>query len=1169
MKYLTELCEGYDMVMVQEHWLYQFELDEITSFFPNHRWAARAVDEKDPILPTHKPRGKAGVLTIWKEGIDNMVQTEIDGSPRTLVVTIKCQEKDVCLINTYMPTYTGSCDEYAKMLDEIYEIGQKYADHIVVWGGDLNASLRRVKKNKHDALLTKFCKDELWVDKTGCSTSTYFNNNGSQSQIDYFLIQKDHANKLSGYHIMPPCSQNLSTHVAVVCELDVQEKMIKSDKDIPKTEKLIAKPKPKWKKIDTDMYVKNVEEAIEAMNDTNANSLPPEVQIACLHDILDAAATDAAPPRRKAKSQRKKKYKWSATIQAAAKKSKNAFYLWKKYGQKEKGNKWHHNMLKCKKDLRRTQRKEHAEEKYDRYEKIMMYAGNNHNDFYKLVKEQRNKRSANTEILIHDNIEYRGDQVLDAWADYFERLASMKNKANYCQESKTMNELKCLLLERIEQDKESDPDSLPTCDEILKGISSLKSNKAADGDGMTAEHFKFVKETVAPILQDIFKAIILRKDPPASFQHGIVTPVLKKNKVKSNPDHYRRITVTQIISKLMEFTIAPNLNACIESKQNPLQRGFTSGCSSANAAFFLTEAVAEATDLKKTLYVAMLDASKAFDVVVHSSLLAKLYNLDFTGVNWLLLQKWYQGMGSQVKWSGMLSRLIKEYIGLRQGGKLSAKMYVGLTNNNLDELKDNSIGFKIGTEYVGCPTCADDTAIVSDCLYQLQVALYVCESFARKEHFDYSLTKTRILVYNRPKVNQDNAILTWDLEGKEIQHSVEQEHLGIIRNTSSYQDKLAEDRIKKGRRTLYSLMGTGVHGLNGLNPRTSSKMWKIYVLPQMLFGLEVTNNPTSEIKKIEQFQRETMKQLQGLPPNASNAATYLLLGIVPLEGALEKSILTTFCTMLRNTNTAEYRILYRQLATKNVKSKSWINIAKDALYKYGLPSAYDLVLDTPEKDSWKHSIKNAINLYHENELKEQIANQKSCRYINVESCSMTKGHHVWNSASSNPREVTRAAMKAKILTGNYNLQAKRSYFKNESSTANCHLCNSDPENREHFVVTCPTSNHVRDGYMPDIYQVLTSALGVWEARKIWETPHGKLQVVLDSSFYIKGLEQIYEIERLSRNLLFALHLHRTAILSISTHTPDEQPSQTTFGPQLPPDYTPQRPPPQSNCAPFT
>ena len=132
----------------------------------------------------------------------------------------------------------------------------------------------------------------------------------------------------------------------------------------------------------------------------------------------------------------------------------------------------------------------------------------------------------------------------------------------------------------------------------------------------------------------------------------------------------------------------------------------------------------------------MLDASKAFDVVVHSSLLSKLYDLDFMGVNWLLLWKWYQVMGSQIKWLGLLSRSVKEEIGLRQGGGLSAKMHVGLTNGNVNNMRDNRMWYSIGTEYVGCPTCADDTAIISDDQYQLQVAINMCQAFARKEHFD-------------------------------------------------------------------------------------------------------------------------------------------------------------------------------------------------------------------------------------------------------------------------------------------------------------------------------------------------------------------------------------------------------------------------------------------------
>ena len=278
---------------------------------------------------------------------------------------------------------------------------------------------------------------------------------------------------------------------------------------------------------------------------------------------------------------------------------------------------------------------------------------------------------------------------------------------------------------------------------MRKAISSLKCNKAADRDGIMGEHLKYVEDVIAPIIHEIFEAIYIRKYPPNSFKLGTITPVLKKNKKLVNPDNYRRITVTQMISKIMELIMKPDLTESIENRQNPMQKGFTAGTSSIIAALFITEAIAEAVDTKKTLYIAMLDASKAFDVVLHSSLLSKLYNMDFIGVNWLMLRNWYQGMGSQVKWDGKLSRALQEEIGLRQGGTLSAKNYVGLTNGNLDKLSDNRLGFTIGTEFVGCPTCADDTALAADNPHDLQTALNICQNFARREHFDFSVTKNK------------------------------------------------------------------------------------------------------------------------------------------------------------------------------------------------------------------------------------------------------------------------------------------------------------------------------------------------------------------------------------------------------------------------------------------
>jgi hypothetical protein len=53
-------------------------------------------------------------------------------------------------------------------------------------------------------------------------------------------------------------------------------------------------------------------------------------------------------------------------------------------------------------------------------------------------------------------------------------------------------------------------------------------------------------------------------------------------------------------------------------------------------------------------------------------------------------------------------------------------------------------------------------------------------------------------------------------------------HLGLTRSNSVENRINIEERIALGRRTLYSLIKTGVHGTNGLNPKTSCKIYQVY-----------------------------------------------------------------------------------------------------------------------------------------------------------------------------------------------------------------------------------------------------------------------------------------------------------------------------------------------------
>ena len=70
-------------------------------------------------------------------------------------------------------------------------------------------------------------------------------------------------------------------------------------------------------------------------------------------------------------------------------------------------------------------------------------------------------------------------------------------------------------------------------------------------------------------------------------------------------------------------------------------------------------------------------------------------------------------------------------------------------------------------------------------------------------------------------------------------------HMGIMRSANT-QESAVQENIKKARRTIYSLMGAGLHGENGLDPDTSIHLLQTYVIPILVYGLEVVL-PTGSI----------------------------------------------------------------------------------------------------------------------------------------------------------------------------------------------------------------------------------------------------------------------------------------------------------------------------------
>ena len=168
-------------------------------------------------------------------------------------------------------------------------------------------------------------------------------------------------------------------------------------------------------------------------------------------------------------------------------------------------------------------------------------------------------------------------------------------------------------------------------------------------------------------LTSFLNYIISTKKVSAVLKEGILTPIFKKGDT-SDPGNYRGITVTPVLLKILEHILNARHNEIFISTQSRLQRGFTEGCSSLNAAVILTECVLEASHNKQDLWVTTLDTQKAFDVVDHGSLLRRLYLDGIEGDDWLLVRDMYSDCSSRIKWAGGISHPINITQGVRQGG---------------------------------------------------------------------------------------------------------------------------------------------------------------------------------------------------------------------------------------------------------------------------------------------------------------------------------------------------------------------------------------------------------------------------------------------------------------------------------------------------------------------
>ena len=180
--------------------------------------------------------------------------------------------------------------------------------------------------------------------------------------------------------------------------------------------------------------------------------------------------------------------------------------------------------------------------------------------------------------------------------------------------------------------------------------------------------------------------------------------------------------------------------------------------------------------------------------------------------------------------------------------------------------------------------------------------------------------------------------MLWSLGGTQVTPSPSLTHLGSNRYASSCASKdTIQDKITLARRTAYSLLGVGFHGVGGVNNACIKKMLQLYILPRLLYALESLVVTQKQKNKLEDFYKDLLKRIQALPQRTANEAPYLLMGSITVEGMMDIRLLSFFGKIMSDDTSILNQICMWQLATKSISSNSWFMSIVKLAYKYGLP----------------------------------------------------------------------------------------------------------------------------------------------------------------------------------------------------------------------------------------
>ena len=264
-----------------------------------------------------------------------------------------------------------------------------------------------------------------------------------------------------------------------------------------------------------------------------------------------------------------------------------------------------------------------------------------------------------------------------------------------------------------------------------------------------------------------------------------------------------------------------------------LQFGYKKHNSTVHALHCLREVVTYYVNNDSRVFCTFLDASKAFDRLVHSGLFLKLMDRGIPVIILNLIISWYSELSCRVKWGNHFSEWFEITAGVCQGGILSPDFYSIYVDGLIEKLKQSKRGCYYASNFAAALFYADDMAVLSPSVRGLESLLKICGEYCVEWDICLNAKKSKSLYFGK-RIDLPYKVT---LNGNSVDWVQEWKYLGVTLRSAKNFDCSVKERIKKFYRCANAIFR--IDGRS--NDTVMLRLVEAHCVPLLTYAIEVVH----------------------------------------------------------------------------------------------------------------------------------------------------------------------------------------------------------------------------------------------------------------------------------------------------------------------------------------